>query len=97
MGWSFSGASCVQALGKEKTRYSEEIHLNTSFSGSPLPQGEGPHSGMKQSRSFLICSLLSAQISSVASLVPTDTLLHIYSLSRSSCCSPSVISWVTFS
>lgn len=37
MGWSFSGASGVQALGKEKTRCSEEIHLNTSFSGSPLP------------------------------------------------------------
>lgn len=31
MEWSFSGASCVEALGKEeKTRCSQEIHLTMS-------------------------------------------------------------------
>ena len=46
VGWSCSRATFIQALGKEKS-CSEEIHLNTSFNGSPLPQGERPHSGMR--------------------------------------------------
>lgn len=45
----------------------------------------------------MICSLLSFQVLSVASLLLTVTPLHIYSLSRGTCCSPNTTSWVTFS
>lgn len=99
----FSGTSCVEAPSGDgenkvfKGDISEYVPPSKAFNGSPLPAGERPCSLISHSMPFMICSLLSFRVLSVASLPPTATRPHTHSLSANTCSSPNTTSWVTLS